>query len=124
MESGISARPASPAETSEQDVLEEEKKGEDDQDGVHAVAASADQVHARPCDEAETDAVRDVVGERHNDDGQQAREASVRSLKSICEMCPIIRNPTRISAGAVANAGMAVKIGASRIETRKSAAVT
>ena len=39
-------------------------------------------------------------------------------------MEPIIRKPTKISAGAVANPGIAVKIGANRIATRKRSPVT
>ena len=50
--------------------------------------------------------------------------ASVRSSKWMCAIWLTIRNPTRMSAGAVANAGITVKTGASRMQTRNSAAVT
>ena len=44
--------------------------------------------------------------------------ASVRSSKSIFTIADIIRKPTKISAGAVANPGIALKIGAKKIEIR------
>ena len=66
----------------QEDILQEEEDGEDDQRGVHAVAAAADQVHRRPRDESEADAVGDVVGERHDDDREQAGER----LREVVEM--------------------------------------
>ena len=50
--------------------------------------------------------------------------ASVGALKSISTTADIIRNPTNIRAGAVANAGIAVNIGANRIDIRKRKPVT
>ena len=50
--------------------------------------------------------------------------ASARSSKSIFTTEDTIRNPTKISAGAVANPGIAVKIGAKRMATRNNRPVT
>lgn len=50
--------------------------------------------------------------------------ASVRSSKSIFTIADIIRNPTKISAGAVANPGIALKIGANKMEIRNKNPVT
>ena len=50
--------------------------------------------------------------------------ATATSPKSIFTICETIRNPTMMSAGAVANAGIAVNTGAKKIARRNSAAVT
>ena len=50
--------------------------------------------------------------------------ASVRSSKSIWVTAVIIRKPTNNNAGAVANPGMAVKIGAKKIASRNRKPVT
>ena len=50
--------------------------------------------------------------------------ASVRSLKSTLTIADTIRNPTKINAGAVANPGIAVKIGAKKIASRNKKPVT
>ena len=44
--------------------------------------------------------------------------ASVISLKSISKIAEIIKNPTKINAGAVAKPGMAQKIGAKKMESK------
>ena len=53
-----------------------------------------------------------------------AGAASVTSLKSILTIADTIRNPTKINAGAVANPGIAVKIGANKIAIRNMNPVT
>ena len=50
--------------------------------------------------------------------------ASDRSLKSTSTIAVTIRNPTKISAGAVANPGTAVKIGAKKMASRNRRPVT
>ena len=50
--------------------------------------------------------------------------ASVKSLKSIFKIADTIKNPTKINAGAVANPGIAVKIGAKKIARRNKNPVT
>ena len=55
-------------------VLGEEEEGRADQDGVDAFAVSAEEIDGGPGDEAEADAVGDVVGERHDDDRDEAGE--------------------------------------------------
>ena len=47
-----------------------------------------------------------------------AGTASVISSKFTCNIADTIRNPTKISAGAVANPGIAVNIGAKKIATK------
>ena len=49
---------------------------------------------------------------------------SVKSLKSISTTALIMRKPTNISAGAVANPGIVVNTGANTIATRKRRPVT
>ena len=53
-----------------------------------------------------------------------AGTASVRSSKSTFTIADTIRNPTKISAGAVAKPGIAVKIGAKKIASRNNNPVT
>ena len=53
-----------------------------------------------------------------------AGTASAASSKSTFTMADNIRNPTKIRAGAVANPGTAVKIGAKKMATRNRSPVT
>ena len=50
--------------------------------------------------------------------------ASAKSLKSTSTIAEIIKNPTKTNAGAVANPGMAQKIGEKKIEIRNKNPVT
>ena len=53
-----------------------------------------------------------------------AGTASVRSLKSMSTTADSIKNPTKINAGAVANPGIAQKIGEKKIASRNKKPVT
>ena len=53
-----------------------------------------------------------------------AGTASVASSKSTFKIADTIKNPTKINAGAVANPGIAVKIGAKKIASKNKNPVT
>ena len=98
---------------SEQREAQDEQHRQDADGDPQLRPAAGERLDAGVGDEAEGDAVGDGEGERHRDDrSPPPGRYSVGSSKSMSFAAAIIRQPTKISAGAVAKAGIDAASGA------------
>ena len=79
----------------------DERRGNDPHQRMNVLGLAVEDLDEHVADEAEADAVADVVRQRDADDRQERRERLFEVVQSISRTVRIMRKPTTISAPAV-----------------------